>query len=61
MMPHPMPVGLLEETQETEPSDEFADLLYGVGLVKAQEFFFGHASIVITLDLYGSPVEGLMG
>jgi hypothetical protein len=23
----------------TEPSDEFVDLLYGVGLVKAQEFF----------------------
>ena len=41
-------------------SDEFVDRLFGVGLVKAQEFFFGHASIVITLDLYGSPVEGLM-
>ena len=23
----------------TEPSDEFVHLLYGVGLVKAQEFF----------------------
>ncbi len=31
-----------------------------MGLVKAQEFFFGHASFAITLDLYGSPIEGLM-
>ena len=31
-----------------------------MGLVKAQEFFFGHASIVITLGLYGGAVEGLM-
>ena len=39
MMPHPMPVELLEETRETEPSDGFVDLLNGVGLEKAQEFF----------------------
>lgn len=43
----------------TGPSDEFGDPLYGVGLMKAQDFF-GHASIVITIDLYGSAVERLM-
>ncbi len=41
------------------PSDEFVHLLYGVGLVTAQGFF-RTPSIVITLDLYGSAVEGLM-
>jgi len=53
-------VKILHGNRVTVPSDEFVDLSYGVGLEKAQEFFFGHASIVITLDLYGSPVERLM-
>jgi hypothetical protein len=55
-----VPVEIVKARSAAVPSDEFVDLSYGVGLEKAQEFFFGHASIVITLALYGSPVEGLM-
>ncbi len=36
MMPHPMPVGLLEETQETEPSDECVYLRDGRRIVLTQ-------------------------
>ncbi len=55
-----MPVEIVKARSAAVPSDEFVDLLYGVGLVNAQEFFFGHARLVITLGLYGSAVEGLM-
>ena len=52
-------VGLAEGAASVA-SDKFVDLSYGVGLVMAQAFFVGHTRIVITIVLYGSPVERLV-